>query len=157
MNAELVREILDYDPLTGVFRWRVPMVQHRADGVAGHPMRDRWRISYKSREYEAHRLAWLYMHGEWPKQFIDHIDGNALNNRIANLRDVSRQINVQNRRSADKDSLTGVLGATARGRRFRSQIAVNNKNISLGTFDTALEAHRAYLKAKQELHPHAYV
>ncbi len=159
-NAKSIRKVLDYDPSTGVFHWRIrPTMKKRAGDVAGDvTTAGRWRIKYAGRSYQAHRLAWLYVHGEWPTNQIDHIDGDPLNNRINNLRDVTAAVNQHNRKRASRGNLTGLIGAAkSYGGKFRAQIHISGKTIGLGTFVTALEAHEAYLKAKRELHPDGYV
>jgi hypothetical protein len=111
-------------------------------------------IKVDAKRYLAHRLAWLYVHGEWPSRHLDHIDGDPSNNRIANLRDVSRSINMQNQLRARGDSLTGLLGVCKDTRKpwFYARITVHGKQINLGCFRTADAAHEAYLTAKRRLH-----
>lgn len=103
----------------------------------------------------AHRLAWFYVNGVWPKGHIDHIDGNKTNNSIDNLRDVSRSMNLQNQKKAHRGKSSGLpLGVhLSRGGRFMAQLRVNGKNKSFGTFDTPESAHEAYLQAKEYYHP----
>jgi len=106
------------------------------------------------RDVLAHRVVWRMLNGEWPK-FIDHIDGDRLNNRIENLRSVVERINRENLRAARSDNLsTGLLGAYAgRNGKFRSSICVDGKQKHLGrSFPTAQAAHEAYLAAKRQLH-----
>lgn len=100
----------------------------------------------------AHRLAWLYVYGEWPKDMIDHVNGDGTFNAISNLREADNTLNKQNQRIPNKNSKSKLLGAYARKEKFRSQIMVNRKAIGLGTYETAEEAHQAYLSAKRELH-----
>lgn len=101
----------------------------------------------------AHRLAWLYVYGEWPNGDIDHIDGDRLNNRIANLRDVSRRVNLENQRRPKACNKSGFLGVkTFRDQRFQARIQVRGVQLHLGTFDTPHEAHAAYVAAKRNLH-----
>lgn len=104
-------------------------------------------------QHRVHRLAWLYVHGEFPKAFIDHMDGDRLNNAISNLRDVSKTVNGQNMRKATKRSMTGYLGVSVAPRgKFVASISVQGKYRYLGFFDTAELAHESYLAAKRELH-----
>lgn len=112
------------------------------------------KIGIDGRPYYEHRLAFLWMTGSWPSQHVDHIDGNGGNNAWSNLRDVNRSQNLQNRRSATRTSKTGFLGVTfnRRAKRFAAQISTGGKNIGLGYFDTAIEAHQAYLCAKRQQH-----
>ena len=103
--------------------------------------------------YAAHRLAWLYVHGEWPPAHIDHINGIRTDNRISNLRSVTASVNAQNMRRAMKNSKTGVLGVTKCGNRFKAQLAIpRGSNKYLGLFKTIGEAQQAYLDAKRSTH-----
>lgn len=163
ITAEQLRVRLLYDPEVGLFirRFDVWTGRHRnvliaAEGtVADLPHCEGYlRVSLFGRQYLSHRLAWLYMTGEWPVNMIDHRDGNRRNNRWENLRDVTNAVNMQNCRSAHIDSRSGLLGAhwdEARGV-WQSKIMVNGHAIYLGRFDTPDEAHQAYMVAKRHLH-----
>ncbi len=83
---------------------------------------------------------------------MDHLNGDASDNRLANLRDVPQEVNQQNQRRANADSKTGLLGASPRGPRFQAAITTQGDRRYLGLFDTAEEAHQAYLTAKRQLH-----
>jgi len=106
----------------------------------------------------AHRLAWLYVHGVWPDHEIDHLNGIRSDNRLGNLRDVSRTTNSENQRRATVgNTSTKLLGATLddsvyRRKPFKAQIKVNGRSRHLGMFATAEEAHQAYVDAKRQLH-----
>jgi len=96
------------------------------------------------------------MTGAWPQFEIDHKDTNRTNNRWGNLRDVPHAVNVQNRRKAQRNSRTGVLGVFSQTPgRFYSRIEADSHRVRkyLGTFDSAEAAHAAYVAAKRELHP----
>ena len=105
-------------------------------------------------EYLGYRLAWLYVHGKLPDGDIDHINGKPSDDRIKNLRDVSRSVNLQNQRAARSNNSSGLLGVFFQKtmNKWTSKIQLDWKTKSLGYFDTAEEAHAAYLKAKRELH-----
>jgi hypothetical protein len=105
--------------------------------------------------YQAHRLAWFYVNRCWPRGVIDHEHGHTENNRIANLRDVTRRINQQNQRRPHKDSRTGFLGVTKlkdTGRYQANIASVDGIKHSLGCFDTPEEAHKVYVEEKRRIH-----
>lgn len=154
LTAERLRELLNYDPETGVFTWRVSRrATARPGSVAGTITPKGYRAIWIGANYRAHRLAWLYVYGVWPTHEIDHIDGNRANNAIANLRDVTRSVNHENLRRARSDSAHGFLGVSPfKGKWWKARITVNGKWQHLGTFKTPEEAHAAYLEAKRRLH-----
>lgn len=149
--AQRLRELVHYDPATGIFQWRVSTNRRIVPGqVAGTRNHGRWQIKLEGRIYRAHRLAWLYVHGHWPEQEIDHKNGNPLDNRIDNLRDVSGKVNHQNRHGPQSRNRLGVLGVsrTSKSNTFRARI----DNEYLGVFPTAEAAHEAYVQAKRLKH-----
>lgn len=164
LTAERLRELLHYDPETGAFTW-LPRTQadfgnlrafcvwtaRYANKPAGHTHKILGYVSILG--FWAHRLAWLYMAGEWPKNEIDHIDGNKANNRFANLRDVDRKTNQQNIRTSWTDMPLGVnFQARKVARPYVASIHSLGKRVHLGYFDTPELAHAAYLDAKRRLH-----
>ena len=154
LTAERLRELLHYDQETGLFTVKIATGHRsRLGSQPGNPRPgDYLRIGLEGRLYPAHRLAWLYMTGEWPKAYIDHINGVKDDNRWVNLRDVSNAMNAQNVYRARKNSKSGFLGVVQKGDRWGSQIGVNGSFTWLGMFDTPEEAHTAYLEAKRQLH-----
>lgn len=150
-----LRELFDYDPETGVFTNRVRRANRAAGEVAGGLNALGYvTVAVDGKRYLAHRLAWLYVYGEMPKQ-IDHINCNRADNRIANLRKCDQKQNTQNIRRAHFDNRTGRLGVEkipATGK-YRARICVAGKATHIGCFPTAEEAHSAYLAAKSQLHP----
>lgn len=154
LTCDRLREVLAYDANTGVFTWLVTRGGGFAGDIAGGRVDSsgHLQISVDGRRYGAHRLAWLYVFGCWPLQEIDHKDGIKTNNAIGNLRDVSRRVNQQNLRKANRFSSTGLLGVTPLGDRFMAQICAKGASRYLGVFDTAEEAHTAYVNAKRVLH-----
>lgn len=160
LTAERLREVLDYDPETGVFTRKVRLAQRhhvgdRADFiVTGGGLKGYYRVSLFSKRYLAHRLAWLYVHGHWPENEIDHRDGDPSNNRIGNLRDVATAINAQNKRNARSDNKSGLLGVTTFGDgRFRASVHKDGRRVHVGMYETPEDAHAAYLKTKRKIHP----
>lgn len=152
MNYEEMSRIVKYDEITGEIYWAERSPWRRMGVQAGTVGNGRRKIMISGRQYHAHRIAWLLVHREWPKGDIDHIDGNPLNNAIANLRDVSRSVNMQNLKRARSDSKTGKLGTIEKNGRFRACIRVSGKTRHLGYFDDVESAHSAYLAAKRQSH-----
>lgn len=157
VTAEILRELMHYDPITGIFTRKVRTAQRnkvgdRADFQGAGRLRCYRQIGFKDEKILAHRAAWLYVHGKWPENSIDHINGNKSDNRIGNLRDVAQYVNTENRHEAKSDSTSGVLGAHPHQGRWRSRIQARGKAHYLGVFDTAAEAHAAYVNAKRRLH-----
>ena len=156
LTAERLREVLDYDPETGVFVWRVRVRGRRGLGdISGCAMKSGYiEIGVDGERHLAHRLAWFWVHGAWPNWHIDHIDGDNSNNRITNLRDADRSINMQNLKTAQSNNLSsGLLGVYPNKKRWGAKITVNRTVYLLGTHDTPEEAHQVYLGAKRLLHP----
>lgn len=151
-----LRDRFTYHPDTGLFtrnkthrRWVAGSV------LTGTKSHGYVRVCVDGKQISAHRLAWFWMTGDWPPQDIDHIDGNRSNNAWANLRHVDRSTNLENIRSAKShNKSTGLLGAyhSPTAGRFVSRIQVRGKTINLGSFETAEEAHAAYLSAKRQHH-----
>ncbi len=155
VSLERLRELLDYDPDTGVFTRKVRVSSNAPAGQrAGCQRPDgRWVLSVDDRKYLASRLAWFYVHGKWPANHIDHIDCDRANDRLDNLRDVTSQVNMQNRKRPKKNCPSGFLGVTRHRSKWQAQIGVDGKLIHLGLFPTPEAAHAAYVEAKRRLHP----
>ena len=156
LTQDLLKELLHYDPDTGVFTNKINRNQlapkgQRA-GFVTQPQGYR-QIGIKGKSYREHRLVWLYEHGVWPSGDIDHINGITDDNRIANLRDVTTQDNCRNQRKVRSDSTSGLMGARAfRPGKWQSSIRVDGKYLHLGTFDTPEAAHNAFIEAKRKHH-----
>lgn len=153
--AEL-KEFFMYEPETGKLFWKKTLKKNqRLEGVdCGYVRKGKGyrEVTFNKQIYQVHRIIWLMHTGQEPTGPIDHKNGIRSDNRISNLRAVTQAENTQNRRKAHKNSATGLLGVYKDGRRFWSTIMVHGKTHSLGRFDTAEEAHVAYVKAKRELH-----
>lgn len=155
LTAERLREAIEYDPETGDFRWRIGLSRRVCPGApAGFIVDGYRRIGLDGKRYWAARLAWLYVHGVHPTGQIDHIDGDPLNNRISNLRDVSHAVNQQNQRRAHHQNKLGMLGVVEdkRSGKFLARIFVNGKTKFLGSYRDPAEAQQAYIEAKRALH-----
>jgi hypothetical protein len=155
LTIERVIELLSYDSDTGLFVWRKPRRCVNAGDVAGCIRPDGYRvIGIDGGLYRANRLAWMAHYGSLPKHHVDHINGDRDDNRILNLRDVSRSVNAQNLKNAHSDSTHGFLGVCfnkASGK-YRADIRVCGRQKHLGQFENANDAHEAYVQAKRDLH-----
>lgn len=155
MSIDKLKATLDYDPETGVIRWLersawCVQVGQPIESVCDHGY---VRFNVAKVSYYAHQVAWAWMTGAWPTHPLDHINGNRLDNRWANLRKADKVLNGQNQRKPHKQNSTGFLGVSRDGKKYRAQITVNMRTRKLGTFETPEQAHEAYIKAKRELHP----
>jgi hypothetical protein len=155
ITSERLRELLHYDTETGVFTWKVHRMKRVAGKRAGCLAKHGYILIRVERVlYAAHRLAWLYMMGEWPDT-IDHIDGKRANNAWGNLRNGSQALNTQNIKAAQVNNESGRLGVwqdKSCHSRYVAQIMVNGKAIRVGRFSSADEAHAAYVAAKRLYH-----
>lgn len=154
LTAQRLRELLDYDPETGIFTRRIfRSANAKAGDKAGALMLNGYSaISINKKSFYCHRLAWLYTNGKWPNSCIDHIDGNRLNNAISNLRDLPQRINNQNIAKARAHNTTKHLGVKKNNDKWGARIGLDGKAFWLGTFKTPELAHAAYLEAKRRLH-----
>jgi HNH endonuclease len=154
LTQERLKELLSYDPETGIFV-RLIRTSSRANigQIAGSLKRGYKVILVLRKSYMAHRLAWLYIHGVFPQNHIDHINGIKDDNRMVNLREVTPAQNQQNRVKS-KDNKSGFLGVSynMRNEKFVANICLNRKIHYLGLFDTAEEASEAYKKKKKNIH-----
>jgi len=149
-----LKELLDYDPDSGIFTWLVSRGNVRAGTVISNTNKDGYIcIKVSGKQYKAHRIAWLFVYGVWPKNEIDHKDTIRNHNWIDNLRDVTKSGNQQNLIKARCDNKTGLLGVSYHQGKYQSAIKIDRKNIHLGIFSTPEEAHQAYISAKRMYHP----
>ena len=151
LNATRLREVLAYDPETGIFTWiikpgNLPLVGARAgwrekDGSA--------RIMVDRHRYFSHRLAWLWMTGEWPPSLIDHKDTDRSNNRWKNLRLATQSQNLGNSKRP-RNNMSGFKGVRRVNGRWHARIKVGYVEKHLGYFDTPEDAHAAYCAAAKQ-------
>ena len=107
-------------------------------------------IGIEGKLYKAHRLIWKYHYGRDPKEFIDHIDGNRVNNNIENLREATHQQNGFNR-GPQKNNKLGIKGVIKYGNKYRATIIINGKNKHLGMFFTIEEARLVREESEKKL------
>ena len=142
-----LKQVLTYDPDSGTFTrikptWKRTSLRPRPDCYIG--------MSIDNRAYPCHRLAWLYVYGSFPDGYLDHINGDRHDNRIANLRPATRSQNHGNSRRP-RNNTSGFKGVIKFRTKWLAQITKNNRNIYLGTFNTPEAAHAAYCEAAQKL------
>ena len=148
LTAERARELLDYNPLTGVFRWRVTSVNRQIGDIAGSVNIEGYReIGADNRLFRANRLAWLYVRGEWPSGRLDHENRDRDDNRFANLREATAAQNAANRKALRADMPKGVF---KKKNRYVAGIKIAGKRKHLGSFKSPEEAHAAYCVAANE-------
>lgn len=156
LTIDRLREVLSYDRATGVLRWvkdQSPR-HHTAGRAAGTVASNGYLVlSIDGKQYKAHRLAWMHVHGQWPKGPIDHRDHNKQNNALKNLRDATNSINSQNRIAPQKRNSSGYLGVWKNRNKWAAKIMYEGRATHIGTFDTPQEAHQAYVAAKRIHHP----
>lgn len=153
-TIEQCRLLLSYDAESGVMVWRVNRGKARVGAQVGTRDKDGYRqVVLNGASIKVHRLAWFLHHGRWPDGEIDHINGVRDDNRILNLRVVTRSQNNQNMRRPPSSSKSGVLGAKLdKWGKFCSTIRKDGRQVWLGRFDTAEEAHSVYMAAKRVMH-----
>lgn len=147
-----LKALLSYDPETGQFAWLAGQRKGLPAGF-GHS-RGRVQICISGKNYYSHRLAWLYMFGAMPDGVIDHINGDSMDNRIANLRATDQSGNLQNQRRARSDNVSsGLIGVSRKRGKWRAAIKVAGRSVHLGTFESREAAAEAYISAKRLHHP----
>jgi hypothetical protein len=150
ITHEILLSSLHYDPETGFLTWLSGAIRSDRVGkmVGSNGAGGYIRLIIKGRGYQAHRLAWFYMTGRWPKEQIDHINLDKTDNRFVNLREATQSQNQTHRRRL-RNNKTGYTGVSVCGKngRFIATYSRNNRNICIGSFDRPEEAYAAYLAA----------
>jgi hypothetical protein len=149
LTAERLREVLDYDKISGLFTWKYPINNRiKVGDIAGYIAQGYWRISVDGKTYLGHRLAWLYVTGEWPVLHIDHEDTNRSNNAFKNLREATVAQNHFNI-GITASNTSGFKGVSwfNRTRKWRARITIEGCNKTIGYFETKEAAHKAYCQA----------
>lgn len=150
INQKELKRVLNYNPETGVFTWRIKKSNIKIGYITGSITSNGYlstRINCKS--YLSHRLAWLYVYGQFPENDIDHINHIRSDNRIKNLRVVINKENCKNK-LLQSNNTSGVAGVTwyKRDKKWLTQINYNGKTITLGLFKNINDAKKAREKAK---------
>jgi hypothetical protein len=154
-DAERVRQLFDYDPEAGQLLWKErPAPNTKLGAVAGSVSGSGYvYVNVDKQSYRAHRIIWLWVTGEDPgSDLVDHIDGDRLNNRFANLRRASYSQNGANYKKPRRNTsgYKGVSWSPTHGK-WAANIRHQGRLRWLGRFDSTEEAHAAYLKAAAEL------
>lgn len=152
ITQEELKKILNYDPLTGIFTWMVSLSNRNKAGneIDNRSCYGYVRIGIYGVRYFAHRLAWLYVHGYFPENEIDHKDMVRHHNWISNLREFTRGCNSRNCGNRN-DNTSGVKGVSwkKRDKKWEVYIDINGKRKSLGIFPDFSEAVCHRLAAEQ--------
>lgn len=148
LTQERLRYVVSFDADTGIFTRLTKAAQCVTLGevAGGLDTQGYVRINIDGKKYLAHRLAWLYEKGTWPRSCIDHINGDRKDNRMKNLREASHSQNMQNQ--SMKNGSVGTCYHKAI-KKWQSYIYVNRRQIQLGYFETQEQAHSAYLNARR--------
>lgn len=143
-TLEELRLLFKYDPETGkIFN------QKTGKEIGYNNGKGYLRTQVKDNKVVLHQLAWVLVYGEVPSMDIDHINGNKMDNRLDNLRLVSRGANLQN------SKVYRGFWWNKLAKKWSVAVKINYKAIHIGYFDTELDARAAYIRAKRELHPYA--
>ena len=149
ITATQVREVLDYEPETGLLRWRKSRRGAKQGTIAGCKTSQGYvNIRVLGRYGRAHRVIWLWMTGDWPKKWIDHINGNPSDNRWNNLRECTPRQNQANRK-INRNTTSGYKGVCwdKSKNKWMASITRRGENKFLGYFDCPEEAHQTYCEA----------
>lgn len=171
LTFEEASKLFRYDAITGDLRWTddVSVLSQYMKSIGVKRMRGRVAISkldgartqylwirLRGKKMYVHRVVWLLCRGEYPKDFIDHVDGNGLNNRIENLRDVPKTENARNMRRNKRNSSGHIgVGRWKNGKWFARVTSRDQERIYLGTFESMDDAIAARVKASAEHGYHA--
>jgi len=150
LDQTTLKELLFYNPDTGVFTWTDAAFRRVRNKKAGSVAKPYIYIRLFGKTYAAHRLAFLYMTGNWPTSLVDHKNRNPVDNSWENLREITYSGNMENQK------IRQGFYVDKRDGRFYSEISVRKKKIFLGGFDSEEEAHQCYLNAKKQHHVDYY-
>lgn len=159
LTSSRLHKVVSYDPDTGIFRRLTKWGSQNIGDIPGtQSPQGYWYIGVDGQAHPAHRLAWLYVHGNWPDGDIDHINRNRLDNQLVNLRVTTRSTNLHNSPSRGESGIKGVSMISPSRRKkskklWQARIQVNNKEHDLGSFYTKEEAAAARTFAEWLLIP----
>lgn len=154
LTQERLKELLHYEPETGIFTHQITRYRVKKGQTAGSMTRNGYVLmKIDGGKYLAHRLAWFYVNGEFPKDQIDHIDGVKTNNSISNLREATNGENMSNIvwNSSNTSGAKGVSWCK-RNKKWRAYVKKNRKFINLGLFVDVSEAAEVASQARIKLH-----
>ena len=151
LSQDRLKELLEYDANTGDFVW-LKITSRRVkvgDKACKSSNRGYFYISIDKKRYGAHRLAWFYEYGSFPKHNIDHIDGNPSNNKISNLREANQSQNGMNKKlHKNKNSGIKGVGWHKASKKWRARITINRIQHNLGLFDDKELAELVVMEAR---------
>lgn len=152
LTQELLKSSLSYCPESGLFVWKIKYGRAHPGKIAGSVRKDGYvSIKIDGKQYKAHRLAWLYVNGVWPRARIDHRDNCQSNNRWDNIRLATHSENMFNRK-LNKNNAAGYKGVVLKKGRYIAYINKHGARHWLGGFDTAAAAAEARAEKARELH-----
>ena len=154
LDVSLVKEYFQYDAETGILSWKKNQRKSLLGVSCGHKRKDGYlQTHFKCVHYLTHRLVWIFVYDEHPDGYLDHINGNRSDNRIENLRIVTKKQNAENRKKRQNKS-SKFKGVCFRkdSNKWTAQIGSNYKLKHLGYFETEELAYEAYKKAAELLH-----
>lgn len=150
-----LKEVLHYDPSSGVFTWMMPKMLGKPVGniFKKDDSPAYLRIKVDQKLYQAHRLVWLYVTGEFPNGPLDHKDGDGLNNRFGNLRECTTLKNSYNAKLS-KNNTSGYKNVfwVKAANKWRVIFRVNKKSKAFGSFDNIQDAAERAKQVRTELH-----
>jgi hypothetical protein len=153
-----LHELLAYDPATGLFAWKISKNGRVkvGDRAGSKNNLDYMSIMIQKKSFKAHRLAWLYFYGCWPKNDLDHINGLRSDNRIANLREVTKKQNNENT-TTRKDNASGYRGVSIHKQtgKWMARVSHHGVRIHAGLFDSKEDANFAAIQKRSELYTHS--
>ena len=167
-DPKLLRKLLRYDPETGKLYWKERSLAHFRNSRDQKIWNTRFAGSealysdiygYRQgrilgRSYRAHRVIWAIAYGKWPDGEIDHVNGDRSDNRISNLRSVTRSANSKNLKRPVNNT-SGFIGVSRSGKKWRAHIKVTGRYVHIGTFDTKELAVKARSEAERRQGFHA--